>query len=243
MAPLAAWLAPTTVGDTASMDWHARRAAAAVKHEERSGRAAAEGEREDLRLTRVAGASWAEGMSALMLGEWEEAARLLRRAADEYRLSWSVAPGGSWGRPIGAMRSRLLADDRAGLVADAEATLAEAPQDGDGPIAAYAAVLALLALARDDEALPLARSLQRREDFPREVADGLAAVAACDETAYAAAAREVLASFEARDSFLEDVPVADTVLVLDALAAGRGLTRPPFASALLPADGETLTSA
>jgi hypothetical protein len=216
------------------MDWQARRVAAAAEHEERSGHAAAEGEREDLRLTRVAGASWAEGMSALMLGDRDEAERLLRRAADEYRLSWSIAPPGSWGRPIAAMRSRLLARDTAGLVADAEATLGEAPAEDGSSIASYAAVLALLALARDDEALPLARSLQERDDFPRPVADGLAALAACDESAYATAARDVLDSFEARDSFLEDVPVADTVLVIDALAAERGLARPALSSALLP---------
>jgi hypothetical protein len=66
------------------------------------------------------------------------------------------------------------------------------------------------------------------------VADGLAALAACDESAYATAARNVLDSFEARDTFLEDVPVADTVLVLDALAAERGLARPALVSALLP---------
>ena len=216
------------------MDWHARCATAAVEHEEHSTRAAGDGEREDLRLTRVAGASWAEGMAALMLGDGHGAAQLLRRAADEYRLSWSVAPPGSWGRPIAAMRARLLAGDAAGLVADAEATLREGPGAGDSPVATYAAVLALLATGRDEEALPLARSLQEREEFPRPVADGFVGIAAHDEPAYAAAARDVLASFEAREAFLEDVPVADTVLVLDALAATRGLTRPAFSSPLLP---------
>ena len=33
----------------------------------------------------------------------------------------------------------------------------------------------------------------------------------------------MLESFETRDDYLEDVPVADTVLVLQALAAERGL--------------------
>ena len=36
--------------------------------------------------------------------------------------------------------------------------------------------------------------------------------------------RRVLASFESRDDYLEGVPVADTVLVLRALATRRGLT-------------------
>ena len=41
-------------------------------------------------------------------------------------------------------------------------------------------------------------------------------------------------SFEERDAFLEDVPVADTVLVLDALARERRLKLGPLRSALLP---------
>jgi hypothetical protein len=45
----------------------------------------------------------------------------------------------------------------------------------------------------------------------------------------------VLASFESRDAFLEDVHVADTVLVLDALARDRGIGTEPLSSRLLPA--------
>ena len=48
------------------------------------------------------------------------------------------------------------------------------------------------------------------------------------------ARRAVLRSFEEREAFLEDVRVADTVLVLDALAAARGLELPPLSSPLLP---------
>ena len=40
---------------------------------------------------------------------------------------------------------------------------------------------------------------------------------------YAEAVEDVLESFETRDEYLEDVPVADTVLVLQALAARRGM--------------------
>jgi hypothetical protein len=45
----------------------------------------------------------------------------------------------------------------------------------------------------------------------------------------------VLRSFERRDAFLEDTPVADTVLVLDALARERGLPTERLESPLLPA--------
>ena len=48
------------------------------------------------------------------------------------------------------------------------------------------------------------------------------------------AVEDVLESFETRDEYLEDVPVADTVLVLQALAAKRGLDVELAASELLP---------
>jgi hypothetical protein len=43
----------------------------------------------------------------------------------------------------------------------------------------------------------------------------------------------VLRSFEERDAYLEDVPVADTVLALEALAERRGVAARPR-SPLLP---------
>ena len=65
------------------------------------------------------------------------------------------------------------------------------------------------------------------------MADALLALAMRDREAYAEAIAGVVASFEARTQFLEDVPVADTVLALEALAASRGMAVRP-ASPLLP---------
>jgi hypothetical protein len=48
-------------------------------------------------------------------------------------------------------------------------------------------------------------------------------IAAGDRAGYLIAVEDVLDSFEKRDDFLEDVPVADTVLVLQLLAARRDL--------------------
>ena len=70
-------------------------------------------------------------------------------------------------------------------------------------------------------------------DFPRPVADALGALASADADAYASAVREVLRSFKGRDAYLEDIPIADTVLVLQALARDRSL-QVPLSSALLP---------
>jgi hypothetical protein len=216
------------------MDWTAKRAWAAAEHEERSARELPDGGREDFRLAGIAGASWAEGLAALMLGERRDGRELLRRAADEYRASWASAPPASWGRPIAAMRCRLMAGDDAGLALDATETLAAGSSTATGAIAAYATVLALLALRRDGEALPVARALQERDDFVPPVAASLAALASGDGDAYRAAVETVIRSFELRDAFLEDTPVADTAIVLDVLAADRGITATHPETELMP---------
>src|SRR5205809_549742 len=88
---------------------------------------------------------------------------------------------------------------------------------------AYAAGLALLALGRDAEARHVAEALRGRDDFPTDVADTLAAIAAADGSAYAEAVGSVVRSFETREEYLEDAAVADTALVLARLAERRGL--------------------
>jgi hypothetical protein len=85
-------------------------------------------------------------------------------------------------------------------------------------------VLALLVFDRDEEAGALAGTLG--DEFPSDVADALRALAAHDAEAYSAAVASVRRSFEEREAFLEDVPVADTALALDALATRRSLAAP-----------------
>lgn len=217
------------------MDWVAKLEWAVSEHDRRAAGPRRPGEREDFALAATAGSSWAAGLAALMAGRDSEAGGWLRRAADEYVVSWDAAPPGSWGRPIAALRCRLLAGDGAGAESDARRALAAGAADAEGSIAAYCACLALLVLGDDGVAADVADALRADPGFqPRAVADGLAAIGRSDAVAYAAAAREVLQSFEERDAFLEDVRVADTVLVLDALAAARGLERGPLGSPLLP---------
>ena len=88
-------------------------------------------------------------------------------------------------------------------------------------IGRYAEALALLVLGRDEEAAEVVATLG--EDFPGDVAAALSALALRDAGRYAAGVDSVRRSFEERDVFLEDVPVPDTALALDALAARRGL--------------------
>ena len=186
-------------------------------------------------LVRAAAAATGAGLARLMQGRRGEASGWFARSAERFRESFEDAPPGSWGRPIGALKARLLAGDRARAEADARWTLDQAPADVASPIGRYAAALAQLVVGADAEAAALAESLQGEEEdaFPRPVADTLAALAAGDGGAYADSLARVLRSFEERDSFLEDIPVADTVIVLEALAELRGLAVRP-SSALLP---------
>ena len=166
-------------------------------------------------------AAYGAGLAHLMRGDADAARRWLRRAIEAYRESWADAPPDSWGRPIAGMKSRLLVGEDA--VAEAEWALDAGADDAESPIGRYAAALAHLVRGEDAEARVHADEIRTRDDFPRDVGDALAALAAADRVGYVEAVESVLASFEERTDYLEDVAVADTVLVLQALAEPRGL--------------------
>ena len=187
-------------------------------------------------LTRLGNGAGAAGLACLMQGETEAAGAWFARAAERYRESWEDAPPGSWGRPIGAVKALVLAGDRAGAEEAARWALDEGAAGAESPIGRYAAALSLLVLGRDDDARAVAATLRAGQDFPPAVADALAAIAAGDGSGYQVAARAVLDSFEQRDEYLEDMPVADTVLVLQALAVRRNLAAHLPVSALLPSE-------
>jgi len=193
------------------VDWRERYERAAERY--------AAGETRELderQLVQLANSAWAAGLSLLMAGDSEGAAEWLRRSAERYRESWSPD---AWGRPIGAMKALLIADEDA---SDAALwALGAGAAEAESPIGRYAGALALLVLGRDDEAAEVAATLG--EGFPGDVADALRALAAHEEDAYRAAVDSNRRSFETREAFLEDVPVPDTALALDALAARRGL--------------------
>ena len=79
----------------------------------------------------------------------------------------------------------------------------------------------------------LAETLVGVDAIPPGVTDSLIALATSDEAGYERAIRALLADFEARDEFLEDIAVADTVVALQMLAAERG-SAVPLTSPLLP---------
>jgi tetratricopeptide (TPR) repeat protein len=184
-------------------------------------------------LTRMGNAAGGAGLALLMAGRQDEAGGWFDRAARRYRESYEVAPPDSWGRPIGAIKSRMLAGDWPGAEEEARWALAEGAAETDSAIGRYAGALALLTLGRDEEARPVADSLRERDDFPHDVADALATLAAEDILGYTYAVESVLESFEQRDEYLEDMPVADTVIVLQALASRREIAA-ELTSDLLP---------
>src|SRR5438067_116215 len=86
----------------------------------------------------------------------------------------------------------------------------------------------------DGEARAVADSIRERPEFPHDVADALATLAAGDLLGYTLAVESVLDSFETRDEYLEEIPVADTVIVLQTLGGRRGIAA-ELSSELLPA--------
>jgi hypothetical protein len=205
------------------VDWEERAQAGQARYEDGAARLPEEVDERQRQLTRMGNASWAAGLSLLMLDRREEANKWLVRAAETYRLSWPDSPPGSWGRPIGAMKSRLIAGDLEGVRDDAGWALDAGAAKSDSPIGRYAAALSYLIHGEDTEAAHLAATLAGEAAIPPAVADSLAALAARDPLAYEAAIKALVADFEARDEFLEDIPVADTVLALQVLADARGL--------------------
>ena len=180
-------------------------------------------------------AAFGAGLASLMRGDTPSAADWFSRARERYRESWDDAPPGSWGRLIAILKTRVLAGEWDAAEADARWSLEQRPAEAESPIGRYAATLALLVLGDWARGRVLADELRTQESFPRDVGDALATIAAPDPIGYVDAIESVLASFERRDAYLEDLPVADTVLVLQALAARRGLAPVELESELLPA--------
>ncbi len=212
-------------------NWEELGQRARQRYEDGAARLPDEPDARQRQLTRIGNAAAAAGLAELMAGgdglEW------FGRAADRYRESWAHAPAESWGRPIGAIKARILASDWEGAAADARWAIETGAGETESPIGRYGAALAYGVLGDWDDMRVHADYARTHETFPSEVADALAFIAAEDVVGYVVAVEAVLESFETRDEFLEDMPVADTVLVLQALAARRGMAA-DLESELLP---------
>ena len=217
------------------VDWaeHARREESRYRDGEARLPEADDGDPRQRQLTRMGNAAAGVGLARLMAGDTQDAREWFARAVERYRESYELAPPESWGRPIAILKARILGDDLNGAKLDAIRTLEQGAAEAESSIGRYAAVLALLVLGRDGEARVLADDLRIRGDFPAPVGDALAFVAAQDPLGYVEAVEAVLESFETREDYLEDLPVADTVIVLQALAGRRNM-QAELSSPLLP---------
>ena len=207
------------------MNWIPIAAAKQARYEEQHG------ELDERAIVRKGNAAYAAALALRMAGD-PDASAWFERAAVCWRESWSG--GASWGRPIGALKASLLGHDYAAVREHAVWALELGTATAESPIGRYAAALALLALERWSEARHVAESLRDRDDFPHDVADALAYVAAHDVVGYIEAVESVADSFETRDEYLEDVAVADTALVLQELARRRGIVHTLPSSAVIP---------
>jgi hypothetical protein len=214
-------------------DWNALAERESARYRDGEDRIPDDSDGRQRQLTRMGNAAYGAGLAYLMLGDREDAVVWLTRAAVTYRESYPDAPPGSWGRPIAMMKASILAGEWSAAEDYARVTIEDSAAEAESPIGRYAAALALLTLGRDEDTRPVAASLRQRDDFPGDVADALATLAAEDTLGYTYAIESVLESFDTREEYLEDVAVADTVIVLQALAERRGIAV-ELASPLLP---------
>ena len=213
--------------------WDEHLARQASRYEDGAERLPDEPDARQRQLTRMGNAAGGAGLALLMAGRPDEASEWLHHAAERYRESIVGAPAGSWGRPIGAMKALVLAGDWEAAEEAARWAIELGAGEAESPIGRYAAALALLVLGRDHEAVGHADAIRTHPEFPHHVGDAVAYIAAADVIGYTYAIEDVLESFENRSEYLEDIPVADTVLVLQALATRRGFTV-ELSSPLLP---------
>jgi hypothetical protein len=164
-----------------------------------------------------------DGHRALLAGD-PAAAAAYARAAEGYAASWAVAPPRSYGRLVGRMKAAVLAGEAADAAHDVLAILADDPDAGGSPVASYARAVAALVAGDDATALAAARVMREGSEAAGRAADGVEAIAQGDGEALARAVAAIEMDFAARDEHLTGVAIADTAIMLERIAAARGMT-------------------
>ena len=211
------------------MNWQALAAEKRARYELQHG------EEDERSIVRRGNVAYAAGLALLMVHD-DTAGTWFLRAAERWRASWDVGAGlDSWGRPVGAIKASLLARDDA--AAERVRPLGSRAGRRGGRIADRA--------LRGDARAARARTLGRCT-APGRVAARPAPIfhptsrmrwhssRATTPSRSSRRSRRSCASFETRSDYLEDVPVADTALVLERLAARRGFASALPASPTLP---------
>ncbi|HYV16338.1 MAG TPA: hypothetical protein VE972_09995 [Conexibacter sp.] len=170
---------------------------------------------------------------ALLRGDAARARTLFRAAAEQYRGSWEAAPPRSYGRLVGMLKSSILSGDGGHAAVYACQALGDTC---DSAPSCYALAIAALVQGDDEAALPAIAGMRGDGGAFDRTADAMAALVHGDASAYATAVAAIVADFAARESHLTGVAFADTAVMLERLAAPRGLAAKP-ASSLMPVLG------
>ena len=169
---------------------------------------------------------------ALLAGRTEEARAALLEAAELYRSSWEEAPPASYGRLVGMLKAAVLAG---GGAAQAEYVRSQLGDGGaESPTAAYAQALAALIEGEDAAAREWSSHMRPGAEAFARTADAIDALASRDGARCQTALSEIVRDFEQRADHLTGVAIADTALMLQELAARRGMEA-ELHSDLLPA--------
>jgi len=173
----------------------------------------------------------AAAQRALFEGDLEAARTSFRQASRRYRQSWEGAPPGSYGRLVGMLKSSVLAG---GGDPEAAYVLEALGGQGEGsPTASYARAVAALICGDAASAGRASEGMRGGSEAFDRTADAVSALAADDAERYAAALGQIVDDFEQRADHLTGVAVADTALMLEQLAARRGIAA-HLSSAVLP---------
>ena len=158
---------------------------------------------------------------ALLDGDVESARTEFRQVAELYRQSWEAAPARAFGRLVGMLKASVLAAGGAEEAEYARAELVDA--DPESATANYARALAALIAGDDEDAFAYAVAMAAGGDTFARTAEAIAGLATHDETRYAMAVEAIVRDFEERSRHLTGVAIADTAVMLQALAGWRGL--------------------
>lgn len=162
-----------------------------------------------------------DAQRTLISGDSEAARAAFAQAAELYRQSWELAHATAYGRLVGMLKSAVLAGDGTSEAQYVRDVLANA--DSSSATASYARALAALILDEDEEARTWAGPMGGGGEAFARTGEALAALASRDQAGYERALTAIVRDFEQRAQHLTGVAIADTAVVLEALAARRGM--------------------
>ena len=176
-----------------------------------------------------------DGQRRLLDGDQDGAREAFAAAAELYLRSWDAAPPASFGRLVGMLKSAVLGGAGEPQAAYVRASLS-AEEAAASPTASYARAIAALIVGDDAGARQSAARMRAGSEAFGRTADAIDALANREPDVYTASLWAIVRDFEDRDQHLTGVPIADTALMLERLAARRGIEG-DVRSPVLPTSG------